>query len=64
MRAFVWDSQDSQWIPLWVTPLGTFKFPTQMLSYNHMNNQSLHIANIDFDPSKVFFGLPQKFRRP
>ena len=53
---------------LW-EPSRNFYNPTQMLSYNQMNNQPHHLANIificwNFICWKIFSGLPEKFRRP
>ena len=34
---------------------GNFQYPTHMLSYDEMNNQPLHLANIVFSSTKMSF---------
>jgi hypothetical protein len=34
-------------------PFANLQNPTQMLSYNQMNNQPLHLADIDFSSAKI-----------
>ena len=46
------------------------QIPTQRLSSHDMNNQILHLANLEFSSAKIapfisfFFGLPKQFYRP
>ena len=34
-------------------PYGNLQNPTQMLSYNQMNNQPFHLANLDFSSAEI-----------
>jgi hypothetical protein len=43
-------------------PYGNLRNATQMLSYNRLNKQCLHLANIDFSSvGSVFSGCPSGF---
>ena len=66
MRAFVWDFRGSYRVPQVLNgvhgrelhwELGNLQNPTQMLSYDGMNNQPLHLANIKFSSVESFFLL-------
>ena len=64
LLAFVPSSGELHW-KLW-EPFANLQNPTQMLPYNWMNNQPLHLANINFHllvfhPLEVFSGSPSSF---
>ena len=59
---------DFRW-ELW-DPFGNLQNPTQLLSYDGMNNQPLHLANIDISYIEIssvisfYLGMPTKPHPP